>query len=138
MVAQMRLRPGHTGDDSVVYFPAQKIVAAGDQVEETPGIDYGFGGTLFGWLDSLDDIAALDFDFVIPGHGAAPMTKAQFLAYRASAHAFADRARAAVKAGVPRDKLLAAIKSDDLGWPITTPAWTAPARLDGLYAELSK
>ncbi len=130
---------GHTAGDTVVYFPAQKIVSGGDEVVEvTPNIDYPFGGSVTGWLKSLDAIAKLDFDFVIPGHGNDPMTKAQFLDYAKKWHTFADRARAAIKAGTPKDKLLASIKTDDLGWNVTTGQWTPPARLDPFYAEMSK
>jgi cyclase len=130
---------GHTAGDTVVYFPAQKIVAGGDEVVEvTPNIDYPFGGGVTGWLKSLDAIAKLDFDYVIPGHGNDPMTKAQFLDYARKWHAFADRARAAVKAGTPKDKLMASIKTDDLGWNVTTPLFTQPARLDPFYAEMSQ
>jgi glyoxylase-like metal-dependent hydrolase (beta-lactamase superfamily II) len=130
---------GHTAGDTVVYFPAQKVVAGGDEVVEvTPNIDYPFGGSVTGWLKSLDAIAKLDFDYVIPGHGATPMTKAQFLEYAKKWHTFADRARAAVKAGTPKDKLMASIKTDDLGWNVNTPLFTQPARLDPFYAEMSK
>jgi glyoxylase-like metal-dependent hydrolase (beta-lactamase superfamily II) len=130
---------GHTAGDTVVYFPAQKVVSGGDEVVEvTPNCDYPFGGSVSGWLTSLDAIAKLDFDFVIPGHGNDPMTKAQFLDYSKKWHTFVDRARAAVKSGTAKDKLIAAIKTDDLGWNINTPQWTAPARLDPFYAELSK
>jgi hypothetical protein len=38
-----------------------------------------------------------------------------------------------VKAGVPKDKLIAAIKTDDL-WTFPATAFTG-ARLDGFYAE---
>jgi glyoxylase-like metal-dependent hydrolase (beta-lactamase superfamily II) len=130
---------GHTAGDTVVYFPAQKIVSGGDEVVEvTPNIDYPFGGSVGGWLKSLDAIAKLDFEFIIPGHGNDPMTKAQFLDYAKKWHTFADRARAAIKAGTPKDKLMAAIKTDDLGWNVNTPLFTQPARLDPFYAELSK
>lgn len=130
---------GHTGGDAVFYFPAQKVVAAGDQVVEvTPNIDYPYGGSVGGWLKSLDAIAKLDFDYVIPGHGADPMTKAQFLEYDRKWRTFAERARAAVKAGTPKDKLMASIKTDDLGWNVNTPLFTQPARLDPFYAEMSK
>jgi glyoxylase-like metal-dependent hydrolase (beta-lactamase superfamily II) len=130
---------GHTGGDTVVYFPAQKVVAGGDEVVAvTPNVDYPFGGSVTGWLKSLDAIAKLDFDYIIPGHGNDPMTKAQFLDYAKKWHTFADRARAAVKSGVTKDKLLASIKTDDLGWNVTTAQWTPPARLDPFYAELSK
>ena len=130
---------GHTAGDTVVYFPAQKVVSGGDEVVEvTPNIDYPFGGSVTGWLNSLDAIGKLDFDFVIPGHGADPMTKAQFLDYAKKWRTFADRARAAIKSGTPKDKLMASIKTDDLGWNVNTPLFTQPARLDPFYAELSK
>ena len=130
---------GHTGGDTVVYFPAQKVVSGGDEVvATTPNIDYPFNGSVTGWLKSLDAIAKLDFDYVIPGHGNDPISKADFLTYVKKWHTFADRARAAVKAGTPKDKLLASIKTDDLGWNVTTGQWTPPARLDPFYAELSK
>lgn len=130
---------GHTEGDTVVYFPAQKVVAGGDEVVAvTPNCDYPFGGSVDGWLKSLDAIAKLNFEYIIPGHGNDPMTKAQFLDYAKKWHTFADRARAAVKSGTPKDKLIAAIKTDDLGWNINTAQWTAPARLDPFYAELSK
>ncbi|THD73165.1 MBL fold metallo-hydrolase [Phenylobacterium sp.] len=130
---------GHTAGDTVVYFPAQKVVSGGDEVvSTTPNIDYPFGGSVTGWLTSLDAISKLDFDVIIPGHGNDPLTKAQFLDYAKKWHTFADRARAAVKAGTPKDKLMAAIKTDDLGWNVTTGQWTPPARLDPFYAEMSK
>ena len=130
---------GHTGGDTVVYFPAQKIVSSGDEVvATTPNLDSPFGGSLAGELKSLDAIAKLDFDYVIPGHGDNPISKADFLVYKQKWETFAERARAAVKAGVPKDQLLAAIKTDDLGWKITGGVWAQPARIDNLYAELSK
>ena len=131
--------PGHTGGDSVVLFPDLKVLAAGDViVATTPNIDYPMDGSIVGWLSSLDAIAKLNFDTIIPGHGDDPMTRAQFDAYRQKWATLVERGRAAVKAGTPKDKILAAIKTDDLGWNITAGAWPAPARLDAFYAELSK
>jgi cyclase len=130
---------GHTAGDTVVYFPAQKVVAGGDEVVAvTPNVDYPFHGSVTGWLKSLDAIARLDFDYVIPGHGNDPISKADFLVYKKKWETLVERGRAAAKAGVTKDKILAAIKTDDLGWNITTPLWSAPARLDPFYAELSQ
>ncbi len=67
-----------------------------------------------------------------------PMTKAEVVAYKAKWDKVIERARAAIKAGTPKEQLLAAIKTDDLGWTLAGPNWTAPARLDPFYAELSK
>jgi cyclase len=130
---------GHTAGDTVVYFPAQKIVSGGDEVVGvTPNIDSAFGGSLTGWLKSLDALAKLDFDYVIPGHGNDPISRADFMAYKKKWETIAERGRAAVKSGVAKDKLMASIKTDDLGWNINTGIWLQPARVDALYAELSK
>ncbi len=129
---------GHTAGDSIVYFPAQKLVSGGDEiVAVTPNVDYPFGGSVLGWLQSLDAIAKLDFDTVIPGHGPKPLTRAEFMAYKQKWETLVQRGRAAVKAGVTEDKILAAIKVDDLGWTLNPSGWP-PARLDPFYAELSK
>jgi glyoxylase-like metal-dependent hydrolase (beta-lactamase superfamily II) len=129
---------GHTGGDAVVYFPDLKVLSAGDDVVAvTPNVDFPFGGSVTGWVKTLGEIAKLDFDTVIPGHGNATMTHDDFVAYRQKWETLLDRARAAVKAGTKKEDLLAAIKTDDLGWNINTAQWSAPARLDAFYAELS-
>ena len=42
------------------------------------------------------------------------------------------------KKGTPKDQLLAQIKTDDIGWNTNNAQWSAPARLDPFYDELSK
>ena len=61
----------HTGGDVVVYFPQDKLVFTGDIL---------FGGRSFlgdgyvdDWPRTLENLKALDFDIVVPGHGP-PMT----------------------------------------------------------------
>ncbi len=130
--------PGHTAGDSVVYFPNQKVVALGDElVATTPNIDSPNGGSAKGFRDSLAKVLELDFVWAIPGHGDNPMTKAEVAAYKAKWDTFIARGQAAVKSGVTKDKLMASIKADDLGWNVTTPIWANPARVDALYAEFS-
>jgi len=125
---------GHTNGDTIVYFPDVKVVAMGDEfVAVTPNCDYGGGGSITGWLASLDQTMKLDWDLAIPGHGDAPLTKADMKVFRDKWATFLDRARAAVKAGATKDRLVAAIKTDDL-WAFNPNAWSG-ARLDGLYAE---
>ena len=125
---------GHTDGDTVVYFPDLKVVSMGDElVAITPNCDYANGGSIGGWLASLDQTMKLDWDMAIPGHGDNPLTKADMKAFRDKWATFLERARAAVKAGATKDKLVAAIKTDDL-WTFNPNAWTG-ARLDGLYAE---
>jgi hypothetical protein len=46
------------------------------------------------------------------------------------------RARDLVKAGTPKEELLAKIKTDDIGWNVNNQQWGAANRLDPFYAEL--
>lgn len=132
--------PGHTAGDTVVYFPDVKVVASGDLVaDKTPNVDYvPGGGSILGWQRSLDDILALDFDYLITGHGDQIKSRADVLAYKHKWDIFIARARASIKAGTPKDKLMASIKTDDLGWTVTNLGWVWPEMLDAFYAEMSK
>ena len=73
--------PAHTSGDAVVYFPEQKVVHTGDLFlscprppDKPPGagiyVDYAQGGSFMDWTRTLDGALTLDFDTVIPGHGA--------------------------------------------------------------------
>ena len=63
----------HTNGDIVVYFPADRTLAAGDMFtygDATPElIDYAGGGSAKEWPKTLDAALLLDFDTVVPGHG---------------------------------------------------------------------
>ncbi len=69
--------PGHTTGQLAVHVPEERVVFTGDTVFcevqtwlMTSDVD--------GWLAALDQIAALDVDRVIPGHG--PVTTTRYLA----------------------------------------------------------
>ena len=124
----------HTSGDSVVYFPDLKVVCVSDVVTTGatgPLADYGGGGSFLEWRQVLDDILKLDFDTAIPGNGN-PLTKANVQAYKAKIDTFVSRAKEAVGKGVPKDQLMAQIKTDDLGWTPRVP------NVDPFYEELSK
>jgi glyoxylase-like metal-dependent hydrolase (beta-lactamase superfamily II) len=128
----------HTGGDSVVYFPDLKIVAGGDAiVNGAPNIDFPDGGSAVEWPKLIASTLKLDFDTLIPGHGNV-MTKADVQAYKGKWDLLVSRAQEQVQKGTPKDKLLASIKTDDIGWNVTGAQWTPPARLDPFYEELSK
>ena len=63
---------GHTNGDIVIYFPAHRVIHTGDLMAGvTPLIDYPGGGSITEWIKTMDTaMAALEFDRVIPGHGA--------------------------------------------------------------------
>ena len=73
---------GHTNGDAVIYFPALRVIHTGDLMAGTsPLIDYNGGGSVVEWTKTLDNALKLDFDTVIPGHGAIT-NKAGLATYR--------------------------------------------------------
>lgn len=64
--------PGHTDGDLVVIFVDEGVAHLGDLLfnKHYPNIDLEAGGTVKQWPQTLDNVLALNFDRVIPGHGA--------------------------------------------------------------------
>jgi len=123
---------GHTGDDTMVYFPDLKVVMVSDQItDNTPIVDFANGGSAVEWTQVLDDVLKLDFEIAIPGRGE-PKTKADVQAYRAKFATVISRASDAIKAGATRDTLASQMKTDDLGWQFN------PQFYGQLYDELTK
>jgi glyoxylase-like metal-dependent hydrolase (beta-lactamase superfamily II) len=58
---------GHTRGDVVVYLPKEKLVVMGDLL--TAGIPFARDGYPSEWADTLAQVARLDIQKVIPGHG---------------------------------------------------------------------
>lgn len=115
--------PGHTGGDTIVYFPKEKVVMVGDQMTDTnPIVDFANGGSAVHWNDSLNGTLALDFDTVIQGRGE-PKTRADVIAFRDKFQTLLDRARAAVKAGATEANLGEKVAVDDLGWTFRGNFW---------------
>lgn len=124
----------HTSGDTVVYFPDLKVVSVSDVVttgKTGPLIDYAGGGSAVEWSHVLDSILKLDFDAAIPGNGEV-LTKADVQAYKTKFDTVMARAKELIKQGVPQDKVLAEIKTDDIGWTPRAP------KTDAFYAELSE
>ena len=93
---QLREFCGHTDGDTVAYLPVPRIVVAGDLVT-TPDtipqiVNYGDRGN---WTDmgkALDEIAKIDFDFLVGGHGPV-LTKQEFLKHRDKVAGIRERVR---------------------------------------------
>jgi len=58
---------GNTTGDAVVYLPKEKVLITGDLVVEP--IPYFYDGYPVEWVQTLQDLAALDADSIVPGHG---------------------------------------------------------------------
>jgi glyoxylase-like metal-dependent hydrolase (beta-lactamase superfamily II) len=121
---------GHTGDDTMVYFPDLKVVMVSDQITDAnPIVDFANGGSAVEWTKILDGVLSLDFETAIPGRGE-PKTRADIEAFRMRFATVISRASEAIKAGATRDQLAAQVKTDDLGWQFN------PQFYGQLYDEL--
>jgi len=71
-IRSLYLRWGHTGGDLVVQFVEDRVLHTGDLCFNAryPRVDLEAGGSIVAWIATLDRVLELDFDAVIPGHGA--------------------------------------------------------------------
>jgi cyclase len=124
----------HTSGDVFVYFPAQRALAAGDAFTfgaATPQlVDYPGGGSAKDWTGTLDGALRLDFDTVIPGHGAVT-TKAEMRKFRDSTLAMRNRVHEMLLQKKTKDEISAVLKADFQGAQLVF-----PGLLDGLLLEL--
>lgn len=67
----MNLGSGHTDGDLVAYLPDRKLLIAGDLVLNGfwPRVDPKAGGNLLTLSRTLDRLAELPFEKIVPGHG---------------------------------------------------------------------
>jgi len=94
----LQLGRGHTKGDTVAWLPKEKILFSGDLVEfdATP---YAGDAYFQDWPQTLDNIAALNPEKLVPGRGAALQTPEQVQAGLAGTRAFVSELYASVKAG---------------------------------------
>ena len=99
-VSAHHLGRGHTNGDAVILFPSERVLHTGDLFVNgsTPFIDYSAKGSLVEWDKTLDRVLQLDFDIVIPGHGAVAK-KADLVKWRDTIVALRTRAKAACEGG---------------------------------------
>ena len=63
---------GHTGGDTLIFLPAERILFTGDFFLGRPGagiLSYLGDAFIDEWPVSLERMKALDFDVIVPGHG---------------------------------------------------------------------
>ncbi|NKB33081.1 MAG: MBL fold metallo-hydrolase [Pseudomonadales bacterium] len=139
-VQAFHLGCGHTNGDSVILFPDLRTIHTGDlfiwgdRLDGTtmaPFIDYANGGCAGDWVATLDQILALDFDTVIPGHGPL-LRKAEIRIFRDKFEQMVTRIRTLMNNGTSRNDIAAALDISDLNWPL------APDRVQAIYDELSQ
>jgi cyclase len=101
----------HTNGDTVVYFPAHRVLAAGDMYTfgtATPQlIDYAGGGSAKEWTKTLDGVLTLDFDTVVPGHGARTTSREELRKFRDSTLTLRNRVTEMIRKKAPREEIRA-------------------------------
>jgi glyoxylase-like metal-dependent hydrolase (beta-lactamase superfamily II) len=104
----LQLGRGHTKGDTVAWLPQQKILFSGDLVEfdATP---YAGDAYFSDWPQTLDRIAALKPEKLVPGRGAALTTPAMVQAGLAGTRAFVSDLYASVRSGAAAGKDLRTI-----------------------------
>lgn len=124
---------GHTNGDAVIYFPALRTIHTGDLMAGTgPLIDYPGGGSVVEWTKTLDEAMKLDFDTVIPGHGAVT-NKAGLLTYRNNVEKLRNRAAGLIREGKNQEDV-GKVMTAEFGWAANSlqMQWSLP----GIMTEL--
>lgn len=98
----LHVSPGHTDGDVVIHFKKANVYHMGDMFVTYgyPYIDYGSGGSINGFISSLDSFLSMmdDNTKVIPGHGEL-CTKADVKKFRDRVAEIRDEVAAALKKG---------------------------------------
>ena len=112
-----QMPPAHTDGDSIVFFRASDVVSAGDIFTTTsyPVIETENGGTVAGFIDSLNDLIEIlvpkygeeGGTYVIPGHGHLS-DRADVVNYRDMVTIIRGRIQKMVKNGMTLDQVKAA------------------------------
>ena len=107
-VQLIQLGRGHTKGDTVVWLPQDKVLFSGDLVEfdATP---YAGDAYFQDWPKTLDNIAALKPEALVPGRGAALQGALQVAKGLEGTRAFVSELFASVKAGAVAGKELRAV-----------------------------
>jgi len=114
-VKLLQLGRGHTKGDTVAWLPAEKVLFSGDLVEynATP---YTGDAYLTEWPQTLDRVAALGAERLVPGRGDALTTPATVKAALDGTRAFVTQMYESVKAGRAAGKPLKQVYAETYAW----------------------
>jgi glyoxylase-like metal-dependent hydrolase (beta-lactamase superfamily II) len=94
---------GHTGGDTFVYLPKEKIICTGDE-EEGARLAYMGDAYFDEWIATLDRLKQLDFNLVLPGHGVPFRDKAIITTFQSYLKDLIAKGTALKKQGVSADE----------------------------------
>ena len=88
----------HTGGDVIVHLPDDGVLITGDMLSSNP--PYMGDSYPIEWIETLEQLKRLEFDWIVPGHGAAFQDRAKIDQLQAYLRDFWARARQLHSAGV--------------------------------------
>ena len=107
---------GHTGGDTMVFLPAERIVFTGDFFVGRPeGSSLSYMGDAYvdEWPSALERLKGLDFDVIVPGHGTPFRDRTQIDNYQRYLRDFWDRVSALRAQGLSADQAVERIDMSD-------------------------
>ncbi len=125
---------GHTGGDVVIFLPKERVVITGDLLVE--GTAYMGDAYVADWIQTLDRLKALDFDYVLPGHGTAFKGKTKIDHFQAYLRDFQGEVQKLHDAaGVPPDEAAKRIdmRAHAKNYPNITAAGVIPDGVQRAY-----
>jgi glyoxylase-like metal-dependent hydrolase (beta-lactamase superfamily II) len=113
MQGNRRIDVVHLGDantrgDLVVQLPAERVAISGDMAI-TP-VPFAYFSSPRAWIRTLDALAALDVDTIVPGHGPAQTSRQFIRDLQAMLRSIVEQVDAGLKAGESLDALKAGVK----------------------------
>lgn len=93
---------GHTEGDVVVHLPDDGVLISGDLI--TAGIPYMGDGFVDEWIEALEHLKSLEFDWIVPGHGGAYQDRDRIGHLQAYFRDLWDQAVALHGRGVPAEE----------------------------------
>lgn len=124
---------GHTGGDVVTFLPKERLVITGDLFVE--GTAYMGDAYVADWIQTLDRLKALDFDYVLPGHGTALKGKTKIDHFQAYLRDFQREVQRLHDAGVPPEEAAKRIdmRAHAKNYPSITAAGVIPDGVQRAY-----
>jgi len=101
-----------------------------------PFIDYANGGSSRGWIATVNNILAMNFDTAIPGHGAV-MTRADVVAFRNQMEAVRSHMAALIRGGMTRSDAPVRIRDESLSWTMVDDGLFMQRSIPGFYDEIA-
>jgi glyoxylase-like metal-dependent hydrolase (beta-lactamase superfamily II) len=127
--------PNHTDDMTTVLFPAERVIYAVDFLTPNrPPRTVLDGGFFPEWVESLKQVAELDFDTIVPGHES-PGTKAQVVEQAQYLEELYMAVSEGIAAGKSKQELVDTVLMEDYSHLIEY-EFSRPGNVSGTYEIL--